>query len=106
MAFAISRKIIRSGRASDVQPSLHSYALVYPATPNPDGVKIGAYDFTPGRSTRPYAWQVDGKFISFIAGGSRIGGQVESAVPLAPARLVFLDQSVQMVIESVTITTP
>lgn len=95
-----------TGAATDIQPSLHSYAIVYPATPNPNGVTVGTYDLTPGRSARPYEWQVDGKFVSFIVSGSRIGGQVESAVPLAPAHLVFLDQSVQMVIESLTITTP
>jgi len=95
-----------TGAATDIQPSLHSYAIVYPATPNPNGVGFGTYDLTPGRSTRPYEWQVDGEFVSFIASGSRIGGEVESAVPLTPARLVFLDQSVQLVIESLTITTP
>jgi hypothetical protein len=95
-----------TGAATDIQPSLHSYAIVYPATPNPNGVSVGTYDLTPGRSARPYAWQVDGKFVSFIVSGSRIGGEVESAVPLTPARLVFLDQSVQLVIESLTITAP
>jgi hypothetical protein len=100
-----SGKQLFTAEATQVEHSLHSYALVYPAQPDPNGIGFGTYDFTPGRSTRPYVFQVEGSYVSFTAGGGLIG-TVKSATPLAPTRLIFLDQNVQLVIESLTITTP
>jgi hypothetical protein len=100
-----SGKLLYTGEASDIQPSLHSYAIIYPAEPDTSSITFGTYDFTPGRSTRPYLWQVQGPYVAFTAGDGFIG-EVKSAAPLAPARLVFVDQNVQLVIESLTITTP
>ena len=102
-----SGKLLYTATASNVEHTLHSFAAVFPA--QPDAVRasdaFATCDFTPGRSTRPYLVQVDGPYISFIAGGGLVG-QVRSAPPLAPARLALLDQSVQLVVESLTITTP
>lgn len=100
-----SGKLLFTAEATQVEHTLHSYALVYPADPDTSSVTFGTYDFTPGRSTRPYLWQVEGPYVSFTAGDGFIG-QVKSAAPLTPARLIFLDQNVQLVIESVKITTP
>lgn len=100
-----SGKLLFTGAATDVEHTLHSYALIYPATPDTSSVTFGTYDFTPGRSTRPYLWQAQGNYVSFTAGTGFIG-QVKSIPPLSPARLVFVDQSVQLVVESLTITTP
>jgi hypothetical protein len=106
-------KLLYTAELTEVQQSLHSYAVVYPA--NPDnassngnygtGNNFGSYDFTPGRSTRPYVVQVEGPYVSFTAGNGFIG-QVKSVDQLAPASLVIVDQNVQLVIESLTITTP
>lgn len=98
-------KLLYTAEATEIQPTLHSYALIYPAEPDTSSVTFGTYDFTPGRSTRPYLWQVENPYVSFTAGGGFIG-DVKSKAPLAPARLVFVDQNVQLVIESLTITTP
>lgn len=96
-----------TAEASEVEHTLHSYAIVYPATPDSANSNntFGAADFTPGRSTRPYVVQVDGPHLSFTTGGGLIG-EVQSAVPLAPARLVIVDQNVALAVESLTITTP
>jgi hypothetical protein len=100
-------KLLYTAEASEVEHTLHSYAIVYPATPDAvhSNNNFGTADFTPGRSTRPYVVQVDGPYLSFTTGGGLIG-QVMSAAPLAPARLVLVDQNVQLVVESLTITTP
>jgi hypothetical protein len=98
-------KLLYTAEASDIQPSLHSYAIIYPAQPDNSSITFGTYDFTPGRSTRPYLVQVEGPYVAFTAGDGFIG-EVKSAAPLTPARLVFVDQNVQLVIESLTITTP
>jgi hypothetical protein len=50
--------------------------------------------------------QVEGPFISFIAGGSLVGTPVKSLDQLAPVQFGFVDQNMQLVIQSVTITTP
>lgn len=100
-----SGTLLYTGAATDVEHTLHSYAVIYPADPDTSSVTFGTYDFTPGRSTRPYLWQAQGHYVSFTAGTGFIG-EVKSATPLAPARLVFVDQSVQLVIASLTITTP
>ncbi|MFI5277887.1 MAG: hypothetical protein ACHQ1E_11505, partial [Ktedonobacterales bacterium] len=100
-------QLLYTAALNDLQPSLHSYALIYPANPDTSNKNnVGYYDFTPGRQTRPYQVQVSGHFVSFSAGGSLIGTPVKSIDQLAPAQLVFVDQSVQLVIQSVTITTP
>jgi hypothetical protein len=102
-----SGKLLYTAALNDVERSLHSYALIYPANPDASNShNVGYYDFTPGRQTRPYQVQVAGSFISFSAGGSLIGTPVKSADQLSPAQLVFVDKSMQLVIQSVTITTP
>ncbi|HZC05190.1 MAG TPA: hypothetical protein VE338_06085 [Ktedonobacterales bacterium] len=102
-----SSKLLYTAELTEVEHTLHSYAVVYPANPDTsNNNNFGTYDFTPGRQTRPYQVQVDGQYVSFLAGGSLVGTPVKSADQLAPARLIFLDQNVQLVIESLTITTP
>ena len=104
---SLSGALLYTAALNDLQPSLHSYALIYPANPDTSNKNnIGYYDFTPGRQTRPYQVRVEGPFVSFSAGGSLIGTPVKSLDQLAPAQLVFIDQGVQLVIQSVTITTP
>jgi hypothetical protein len=99
-------KLLYTAEASSVEHTLHSYAIVYPASPDPNSNNtFGTADFTPGRSTRPYVVQSDGQDLSFITGGGLIG-TVRSATPLAPVRFVLVDQNVQLVVESLTITTP
>lgn len=101
-----SGKLLYTAALNDVERSLHSYALIYPATPDASNAhNIGYYDFTPGRQTRVYQVQVAGQFVSFIAGDGRIGS-VKSLDQLSPAQLVFVDKSMQLVIQSLTITTP
>ena len=102
-----SGKRLYTAALTEVEHTLHSYAVCYPA--NPDATNnnnFGTYDFTPGRQTRPYVVQVEGPFISFLAGGSLVGTPVKSADQLAPAQLVIVDQNVQLVVQSLTITTP
>ncbi|HET9111292.1 MAG TPA: hypothetical protein VFN78_10745 [Ktedonobacterales bacterium] len=104
---SLSGKLLYTAALTEVEHTLHSYALVYPANPDTsNNNNFGTYDFTPGRQTRPYQVQVEGPFISFLAGGSLIGTPVKSADQLAPVQLVFVDQSMQLVIQSVMITTP
>jgi hypothetical protein len=101
-----SGKLLYTAALNDVERSLHSYALIYPANPDASNAhNIGYYDFTPGRQTRVYQVQVAGQFVSFIAGDGRIGS-VKSLDQLSPAQLVFVDKSMQLVIQSLTITTP
>jgi hypothetical protein len=91
-----------------VERTLHSYTLFYPAVPDPNvyGNNAGASDYTPGTNPQPYTIQVDGSRVNFIAGDGEVGDGIQSAEQLAPARFVIQDQSMQMTIESVTITTP
>jgi len=102
-----SGKLLYTAAANNVEHTLHSFAAVFPA--EPDAVRasdaFATCDFTPGRSSRPYLVQVEGPYISFTAGNGLVG-QVRSAPPLAPARLALVDKSVQLVVESLTITTP
>lgn len=102
-----SGKLLYTATANNVEHTLHSFAAVFPA--EPDAVRasdaFATCDFTPGRSSRPYLVQVDGPYISFTAGNGLVG-QVRSTPPLAPARLALVDKSVQLVIESLTISTP
>jgi hypothetical protein len=102
-----SGKLLYTAAANNVEHTLHSFAAVFPA--EPDAVRasdaFATCDFTPGRSTRPYLVQVDGPYISFTAGNGFVG-QVRSAPSLSPARLALVDKSVQLVVESLTITAP
>ena len=93
---------------AQVEKTLHSYTSIYPAKPDPDyiGVDMGVSDYTPGTNPQPYVAQVDGVYLSFTASGGAIGGALKSAEQLSPARIIIQDQSMQMTIESVTITTP
>jgi hypothetical protein len=93
---------------TEVERTLHSYTSVYPATPDPDftGTDMGVSDYTPGTNPQPYVAQVDGVYLSFTASGGQIGGLLKGAERLSPARIVIQDQSMEMMIESVTITTP
>ena len=102
-----SGKLLYTAALTQVEPTLHSYALVYPANPDTsNNNNFGTYDFTPGRQTRPYVVQVEGPFISFSAGGSLVGTPVKSVDQLAPAQLSIVDQAMQITIQSLTITTP
>ncbi|HEX8729489.1 MAG TPA: hypothetical protein VF739_12745 [Ktedonobacterales bacterium] len=104
---SLAGKLLYTAALNDLQRSLHSYALIYPANPDTSNKNnVGTYDFTPGRQTRPYQVQVEGSFVSFSAGGSLVGTPVKCLDQLAPVQLVFIDQGVQLVIQSVTITTP
>lgn len=99
-------KLLFTAEASEVEHTLHSYAIVYPSLPDPNSNNtFGTADFTPGRSSRPYVVQVNDKELSFTTGGGLIG-DVLSAQSLSPARLILVDQNVQLVVESLTITTP
>jgi hypothetical protein len=90
-----------------VEPTLHSYTIFYPAVPDPNqNGNAGASDYTPGTNPQSYTVQVDGSLVNFIAGAGQVGDGIESAEHLTPARFVIQDQSMQMTIESVTITTP
>jgi hypothetical protein len=93
---------------SDVEKTLHSYTQFYPAKPDPDhyGNNFGAADYTPGTNPHPYVVQVDGPYATFAANGAQIGGIIQGIGKLSPARIVIQDQSIEMTIESVTITTP
>ncbi len=100
-------KLLYTAELTDVEHTLHSYAVMYPANPDTsNNNNFGTYDFTPGRQTRPYQVQVEGPFISFLAGGSLVGTPVKSADQLSPAQLSIVDQAVQLSIQSLTITTP
>lgn len=102
-----SGKLLYTAALTEVEHTLHSYAVCYPANPDTSNSNnFGTYDFTPGRQTRPYQVQVEGPFISFIAGGSLVGTPVKSLDQLAPIQFGFVDQNMQLVIQSVTITTP
>jgi len=85
----------------------HAYSELYPSQPDMtfQTYDTGTADFTPGLSVRAYVVQVDGPYISFTLGGGNIG-TLKSAIPLAPARLTLLDQTVGLEIESLTFTTP
>lgn len=93
---------------TSVERTLHSYTAFYPAKPDPDyiGPDMGVSDYTPGRNPQPYVVQVDGIYLSFSASGGAIGGLLKSTEQLSPARIVIQDQSMEMTIESVSITTP
>jgi len=102
-----SGKLLYTAELTEVEHTLHSYALVYPANPDTsNNNNFGTYDFTPGRQTRPYQVQVEGPFISFLAGGSLVGTPVKSVDHLSPVQLLIVDQNVQLSIQSLTITTP
>ena len=93
---------------SAVEKTLHSYTAFYPAKPDPNfiGQDIGVSDYTPGRNPQPYVVQVDGPYITFTASGGQVGGELKAAEQLSPTRIIIQDQTMQMRIESVTITTP
>jgi hypothetical protein len=102
-----SGKLLYTAALTQVEPTLHSYAVCYPANPDTsNNNNFGTYDFTPGRQSRPYQVQVEGQFVSFVAGGSLVGTPVKSLDQLSPAQLVFVDQNMQLVIQGLTITTP
>lgn len=99
-------RMLYTGALTQVERSLHSYADVYPTNPDTQhGLGYGTSDYTPGRGAQSYVMQVEGTYVTFIASGGEIGA-VKSVEPLAPARLVIQSQSMELEIESVTITSP
>ncbi|HEX8983698.1 MAG TPA: hypothetical protein VF792_13065 [Ktedonobacterales bacterium] len=98
-------KLLYTASVSSLNQQNHGFSQVFPAQPDPNNPGFGTYDFTPGVTSRAYNVQVDGRYINFVCGGSSLT-TVTSALPLAPARIELVDQSVRLTVESVTITTP
>lgn len=71
----------------------------------PNAVSTRTQDFVPGSILRTFVVQVREDEISFLIDGSGLGSLV-SPVSLVPSRLVFVDRYVQLMVASVTITTP
>ncbi len=101
-----SGELLYSAGVNSLNQQNHGFSQLYPAQPDPQqNGNFGTADFTPGINTRDYVVQVDGPYVVFLLSGSDIG-MVKSATPLAPARIALVDQTIQLEIESITITTP
>ena len=101
-----SGALLYSAGVNSLNQQNHGFSQLYPAQPDPQqNGNFGTADFTPGINTRDYVVQVDGPYVVFLLSGSDIG-MVKSATSLAPARIALVDQTVQLEIESITITTP
>ena len=101
-----SGELLYSAGVNSLNQQNHGFSQLYPAQPDPQqNGNFGTADFTPGINTRDYVVQVDGPYVVFLLSGSDIG-MVKSATSLAPARIALVDQTIQLEIESITITTP
>ncbi len=102
-----SGAMLYSAGVTTLNKQNHAYSELYPSQPDTtfQTYDTGTADFTPGLSVRTYVLQVDGPYITFTLGGGNIG-TLKSAIPLTPAQLDLLDQTVGLEIESLTITTP
>ncbi len=99
--------LLYTAGVSTLDQQNHGFSLLYPSQPDATLASdaFATADFTPGTNSRSYVTQIDGPYITFSLGGSDIG-QVKSAAPLAPARLDLIVQTVQLEVQSLTITTP
>lgn len=89
----------------DMLPPHHGFSLLTSPHFADQQHSVATQDFIPGTNVRTYTVSVDGNIASFAISGSGVGS-VATTLPLSPANLSISDQHVQLIISSLTITTP
>ncbi len=88
-----------------LNPPHHGFSMLTTPHPQDTSRAIATQDFIPGVNVRSYRVSVDGNSAFYAISESGVGA-IEVAVPLSPVHLSITDQHVQLIVSSLTITTP
>ena len=88
-----------------MNPPHHGFALLMTPHPQDPRYQLATQDFIAGSNVRSYTVSVDGATASYAISGTRLGS-VTASLPFSPTTLSISDEHVQLVISSLTITTP
>ena len=83
----------------------HGFSMLTTSHPQDPRYAVATQDFIPGTNIRSYTVSVDGDTASYAISGSGVGS-ITVAQALSPANLSITDLHVQLVISSLTITSP